>query len=185
MTLFRDKYRIESTRLRGWDYGARGWYFITICSQNRECIFGEIRECEMQLSSVGCVANSELRSLRQHYDNVYVDEHAVMPNHVHAIIMIDGDHCFSPVAKMDMSSLRNQPGFMPPAAGSLSAIVRSYKAGVTRKCRELGFKDAIWQSRFYEHILRGDKVIDAVREYIRNNPVNWGVDRENPFRPGR
>jgi len=69
-----------------------------------------------------------------------------------------------------------------PKAGSLAAIIRSYKSGVTRRCHELGWNIA-WQSRFHDHLLRGDNVIAAVREYIRNNPMNWGVDRENPFRP--
>jgi hypothetical protein len=77
----------------------------------------------------------------------------------------------------------NASGFASPQAGSLSAIVRSYKAGVTLKCRDLGLEQMIWQSRFHDHLLRGDGVISAVREYIRNNPANWGLDRENPFRP--
>jgi hypothetical protein len=60
------KYRIESTRLRGWDYGTRGWYFVTICSQHRACIFGEVVAGEMQLSPAGRIAESELRGLHLH-----------------------------------------------------------------------------------------------------------------------
>jgi REP element-mobilizing transposase RayT len=182
MKLYQDKYRIESSRLRGWDYRSRGWYFVTICARSHAHTFGEVQNREVVLSPTGRIAQSELRTLCQHYDNVQIDEHVVMPNHVHAIVMIDGDHHFSPDPQMKLSCV-NASGFASPQAGSLSAIVRSYKAGVTLKCRDLGLEQMIWQSRFHDHLLRGDGVISAVREYIRNNPANWGLDRENPFRP--
>ena len=175
MTLFQNKYRIESTCLRDWDYRSRGWYFVTICSQNRRAIFGHIVDSEMRLSAIGKVADSELRELSGHYLNVSVDEHIVMPNHIHAITMIDGEHMFTPSAKVRVEALT---AFEPPRAGSLSAIARSYKAGVTLKCRDLGFHQEIWQARFHDHLLRGDKVISAVREYIRSNPANWAKDKD-------
>jgi putative transposase len=114
-------------------------------------------------------------------DNVEVDAHVVMPNHVHAIVMIDGEHCFLPKATMKPGE-NTGSALASPKAGSLATVTRSYKSGVTRRCHELGLNIA-WQSRFHDHLLRGDKMIGAVREYIRNNPGNWGVDRENPFRP--
>jgi len=177
VTLYQDKYRIESARLGGWDYASRGWYFVTICAQNRRCIFGEVVSGEVRLSPIGRVAESELRGLHLHYEKVLVDSHVVMPNHVHMIILIDGDHGFSPDAKP-----RPPRATFSPQAGSLSAIIRSYKAGVTRKCRELGLGPVIWQPRFHDHLLRGDAVISAVRDYIRDNPANWGADKENRFR---
>jgi len=115
---------------------------------------------------------------------VQIDEHVVMPNHVHAIVMIDGEHCFSASAKINSESMRSAALVSPPA-GSLSAIIRSYKAGVTLRCREVGLQQVIWQSRFHDHLLGGDAVISAVRDYIRNNPANWGVDKDNQFRPRR
>ncbi|HKH98147.1 MAG TPA: transposase [Candidatus Sulfotelmatobacter sp.] len=181
MTLYQDKYRIEPARLRGWDYRLRGWYFVTICTQNRACIFGEVSAGEVQLSVMGRIAASELHGLHAHYNNIEVDSFVVMPNHVHAIVMIDGDHGFSPNAKMSPPS--RVAAFASPLAGSLSAVIRSYKAGVTRRGRKLGLTQTVWQSRFHDHLLRGDKVISAVREYIRNNPAKWGADKENPFRP--
>lgn len=77
--------------------------------------------------------------------------------------------------------MRRAAGFVPPHAGSLSAIIRSYKSGVTRRCGELGLGRAIWQPRFHDHLLRGDAVITAVRDYIRDNPAYWEADKENPF----
>jgi putative transposase len=181
MTLFQSKYRVESTRFRGWDYSSRGWYFVTICSRDRKCIFGVVREGEVHLSAIGRVVSSELELLPTHYTNVAVDSHVVMPNHLHVVIAIEGDHCFSP--KIAPISTLDSSRFNPPREGSLSSIVRSYKAGVTRRCCESGLAENIWQARFHDHILRGDRVIGAVREYIRNNPENWGQDKENPFRP--
>ena len=122
-----------------------------------------------------------MQTLPGHYDNVTVDEYVVMPNHVHAIVMIDGEHCFSLKAHVGMPLVSISGTVAPPKASSLSAIIRSYKAGVTRRCFELGVKQAIWQPRFHDHLLRGDKVIEAVREYIRSNPANWIADKENPF----
>jgi REP element-mobilizing transposase RayT len=183
MSLYQDKYRIESTRLRGWDYRSRGWYFVTICAQRHGRVFGEVENGEVRLSAIGRIAELELQTLASHYDNVHIDEHVVMPNHVHAIVMIGGEHCFSPNAQANLRSTNVGFLFASPQAGSLSAIVRSYKAGVTRQCHELGLEQVIWQPRFHDHLLRGDKVISAVREYIRNNPVNWKGDREAEFLP--
>jgi len=154
LTLFQNEYRIESTRLKDWDYRARGWYFVTLCTQSRRPVLGSVVAGEMKLSPIGLIANAELITLSSHYRNVQVDEHVLMPNHVHAILMIHGDHCFMPNAK---PQLPIHPAFVSLAAGSLSTIFRAYKGGVARKCHELA----------------------AVREFIRNNPANWSMDREN------
>ncbi len=175
-----DKYRIESARFRDWDYRTRGWYFVTICAQKRACIFGDVADGEVQLSRVGRIAESELQSLYMHYHNVQIDSLVVMPNHVHAIVAIDGEHCFSPNLSSATSAKTADSCCGPPRAGSLSAIIRSYKAGVTRNCRALGLRTCIWQPSFHDHLLRGDAAISAVREYIRNNPTNWSKDKENP-----
>jgi len=96
MTLFQNELRIESARLRNWDYRSRGWYFVTICAHEKAHIFGEIVKCEVQLSRIGRIAETDLQSLSHHYKNVQVDSHIVMPNHLHAIVMIDGNHRCSP-----------------------------------------------------------------------------------------
>ena len=174
MTLYQNRYRIESARFPGWDYRSRGWYFVTICSHKRAQIFGTVKGAHVRLSQIGMIADSELRSLSAHYKNVEVDTHVVMPNHVHAIIAIDGEHAFTPYP-VGLGSVSG----ISPAAGSLPAIVRSYKAGVTRLCRHAEIYRQIWQTRFYDKILRSDAIIGAVREYIRNNPANWPQNREN------
>jgi putative transposase len=177
--LYQGKYRIESARFRDWDYRSRGWYFVTICARKHACIFGDVADGEIQLSRVGRIAESELKSLHMHYNNVQIDSLVVMPNHGHALVAIEGEHCFSPNLSPPTSSTTADSGCRPPRAGSLSAIIRSYKAGVTRTCGALGLSTCIWQPRFHDHILRGDAVISAVRDYIRNNPANWSKDKEN------
>ncbi len=168
MTLFKDTYRIESTRLQGWDYGSPGWYFVTICARNHESLFGEIANGQMQLFPAGQVVESECKNIPAHYSNVEVDAFVVMPNHLHAIVVIRGVHQYSPHHQK-----------LLPRSGSLSAIVRSFKAGVTYRCRTLGIVGFGWQTGFHDHILRGNASLSAVRDYIEKNPANWEKDQEN------
>ena len=96
MTLHENKYRIESTRLPGWDYRTPGWYFVTICVREHAELLGKVTEGTIHLSAAGEIASSDLRSLPEHYNEISVDCLIVMPNHVHAIFEIDGAHRFSP-----------------------------------------------------------------------------------------
>ncbi len=181
MTLYQDKYRIGTARLRGWDYRTPGWYFVTICVRNHACVLGQIVDRRMWFSTAGQVAHSEMRSLPAHYTNVSIDSFVVMPNHVHATVVIGGQHRYSPNSEVHLNSaVGTGRSLMPPKAGSLSAIVRSYKAGVTCLCHQLGLSDFAWQLGFYEHIVRSNASLNAIRDYIEKNPANWSQDRENP-----
>src|SRR5439155_2022104 len=134
---------------------------------------------EVRLSRIGSLAETEQKNLSSHYKYVAVDSQVVMPNHVHAIIMSEGDHASSPHPK-GLPSLTG----ISPACGSLSAIV-SILQGWSNPAmpRVGGLKQTIWQPRFYDRILRGDANITAVREYIWNNPGDWTDDSENQNRP--
>jgi putative transposase len=181
VTLYLDKYRVETSRLRGWDYRLPGWYFETICTRNRACVLGCVVDDKMQLSAAGLAVQSEFIELPGHYDRVYLDAFIVMPNHVHAIVVIGGKHVYSPTALIVERGIDN-PGWLSPQAVSLSTIIRSYKAGVTRRCRLEVFGNFAWQSGFYDHVLRATVSLDAVRDYILKNPANWVHDIDNPFR---
>ena len=130
MSLYQNKYRVESARLHGWDYRSPGWYFVAICTQHHICILGNIVHGQVQLSRSGKIADSELYNLP-----------------CHAIVVIDGQHCHSPNPETytDRCAYKHSVP-VPPKAGSLSAIVRSYKAGVTRRCHEIGLKNFAWQA---------------------------------------
>ena len=101
-----------------------------------------------------------------------------MPNHIHAIVMIDGQHRHFPDPQI-YTEPPGSPFLVPPKAGSLSAIVRSYKAGVTRRCHELGLVNFGWQAGFYDHIVRTNTSLQAIRDHIEENPANWPQDPEN------
>jgi putative transposase len=180
MTLYQGKHRVETTRLQAWDYRSSAWYFVTICTRNRAGMLGTVCGGQAKLSAAGEIAAAELVALAKHYSHVVIDCFIVMPNHVHLILVLDGNHRYSvePGASIERAVVR-KPRFLPPLSGSLSAIIRSYKAGVTRRCRDIGLRDFGWQTRFHEHILRGNIAVNAVRDYIARNPVNWLKDQEN------
>ncbi len=170
MTLFRSQYRVETARFADWDYRSGGWYFITLCTKDKECSLGSMAGGKIVLSPAGTIAEREISSIAKHHSNVWIDISVVMPNHVHAIIVIDGIHQYSP----DSRSVDHQPG------ASLATIVGGYKATVTRRCRLEGIQDFQWQPRFHDRILGSNAAVEAVREYIRKNPENWQEDPDNP-----
>jgi REP-associated tyrosine transposase len=178
MTTFRNRYRVESTRLADWDYASRGWYFVTLCTQDRECSLGRATEGQIVLSNAGVIAESEIKSISSHYENVIIDRYVVMPNHVHAIVVIDGDHIYSPVGRIPEAVAhvcQQETGQAP----SLQNIVGNYKAGVSRICHARGISGFAWQARVHDHILRCNASVNAIRDYIDHNPENWLLDPDN------
>lgn len=158
MTLYHDRFRVESARHPAWDYHRPGWYFVTICTRGHRCDFGRIRSREMFFSELGLTAQREWLQIPAHYERVALDAFVVMPNHLHGIVVLQKD---------------SAGPLQPPSLGS---IVGCYKAGVSRWARanvHLGFA---WQARFYDRIIRGDSSLAAMREYIAANPENWFHD---------
>ncbi|MDJ0712816.1 MAG: hypothetical protein QNJ54_01180 [Prochloraceae cyanobacterium] len=186
MTLYKKKYRIESIRLPNRDYGANGWYFVTICTGDRLPYFGNIINGQMQLSAIGKIARQFWLEIPNHSKYTYIDEYVIMPNHVHGIIVIDKpDRYCRDVAcnvstrsndKYDLSRAMSQ---MSPKSNSLGVIIRSYKSSVTRWCRTNNRQNFAWQSRFYDRVIRKDGSLDRIRQYIINNPAKWEKDRNN------
>jgi REP element-mobilizing transposase RayT len=126
----------------------------------------------MVLFPAGRIAEHELSSTVAYYSNVWIDRFVVMPNHVHAIIVIDGLHPYSAASAVAESN-RVEPSGRP----TLFTIVGGYKSAVSRLCHLHGIADFQWQPRFYDHIPGSNAAVNAVREYIRRNPENW---REDP-----
>jgi len=118
------------------------------------------------LSEAGVIADTEMKSLAGHYRNVMIDRHVVMPNHVRGIVVIDESHAYSPVETRLAASGARAHG------PSLSTVVGSYKAGVSRICHASGLSSFAWQTRFHDHILRSNASLNAVRDYIDHNPQN-------------
>jgi putative transposase len=173
MTLFQQKYRIESTRKKDWDYTSRSWYFVTICTKNRVCCLGTIKNDQAVLTTIGKFVNDSWLEIPSHYSNVEIDEFVVMPNHIHGIVVIEGDHVYSPNARL--ANKKHSPK-TPPQPNSLGSIVRSYKSGIARWCNQNGFPNFDWQPRYHDRIIRSKASLKAVRDYIQNNPINWAGD---------
>ncbi len=163
MTLYQSKYRIESARLKGWDYASTAWYFVTICTLNRQAYFGKVTAAQVSLSRAGNIAQSHWSAIPSHYNGeIQIDDFVVMPNHVHGIISI-------------AAVMKHKSAGIAPESRSLGAAIRSFKAGVSRECRRDNIEFQ-WQSRFYESIIRGPRSLAAIREYIFMNPANWVGD---------
>jgi putative transposase len=194
----------RSIRLQGYDYTQAGAYFVTICTQDRECLFGQVVGGEMVLNTYGRVIATFWQRSPRHSARVELDEWVVMPNHVHGIIVITGDVgrgeaspgigsngiCASPFepclstsgASRDASPLRGGGNPAGPPSGSLGAIVGNFKSVTTRRINRIRKTPGarVWQRNYYERVIRDERGLNAVRRYIRNNPGRWSEDRENP-----
>jgi REP-associated tyrosine transposase len=169
MALFQNRYRVESTRLADWDY-SRGRNFVTLCTKDKKCFLGQAVDGQIMLSEAGLIAEAEMKAVSSHYSNVIIDRYVVMPNHLHAIVVIEGNHVYSPV---ETRLLRVPLALLPN-------IVGGYKAGVSRICHAKGLLGFAWQARFHDHILRSNISVSSVRDYIDHNPQNWLLDPDNP-----
>ncbi len=183
-----DIHHRRSIRLKGYDYSQEGLYFITICVQNHECLFGEIINGEMQLNEMGKIVKEEWEKSAKIRSEIETHEYIVMPNHFHAIVEIIttnngpvGAYGIRPNEIYTNSSNNqlgdiNQTGVchtpLRSPSKTLGALVRGFKSSVTK---QLGFSP--WQRNYYEHIIRNDKSYLYISEYIKNNPINWERDK--------
>ena len=176
----------KSIRLKGYDYSKEGDYFITICTQNRECLFGEFMDGKMILNDIGKIAERCYLEIPKHFPNVELDIFQIMPNHIHFIICIVGAENFLPIKNElniradDYLPLQERcHRFQKPVPKSIASIVKGFKIGVTKLCNqnELGFQ---WQRGYYEHIILNEKSYGEIYNYIESNVSKWDEDRNNP-----
>jgi REP element-mobilizing transposase RayT len=193
MALYRNKYRIETFRLQEWDYSQDGYYFITTCVKDRECIFGEIIDDSMKLNEYSIILKDCWFDLPNHYPNIKLDAFCIMPNHIHGIIVIDNPVIVETGLK-PVSTTHSQPVYMNSTNSTdpiktepaiiierhgLFEFVRALKTFSARRInllkQEIGH--SVWQSRFHDHIIRDDDSLQRIREYIVNNPTTWQDDK--------
>jgi putative transposase len=170
--LFRNRYRADTIRLRGYDYRTPGWFFITICTKDRKPVFGDIRNGIMGLNEVGCLAKSCWDAVPDHHPYVDLGSFVVMPNHVHGLIALLPDN--DTVSPPDDARSSVHPPH--PPSRSLGIVVRSYKAAVTRLVRKTDCSFA-WQARYHDRIVRNGAEFEAIHVYITENPGRWMEDR--------
>ena len=181
----RKQHNRRSIRLRDYDYSSPGEYFITICTQNRECLFGEVVDGEMVLNDFGKIAYNEWNQTEKVRSNVELDVFVIMPNHMHAILGIVANiqELGQPTvgAHGDTPLHDHKSKFKSPSK-TVGAIVRGYKSTVTKQINQIrqtpGQK--IWQRNYYEHIIRNEKSLNRIRDYILNNPASWEEDQNHP-----
>ncbi len=164
--------RRRSLRLPGYDYSQPGAYFLTICVRGRTPVFGDIVNGEMIFNEYGKIVLQCWNKLPEHYPYVVLDAFAVMPNHVHAILLIIG-----PDLQYVGAGLKPAPTNTKP----LSEIVRGFKTFSSRSINLVRGTPGqpLWQRGYYEHIVRDEESLHRIRDYIATNPLRWHLDREN------
>jgi REP element-mobilizing transposase RayT len=177
----------RSIRLKEYDYSQPGDYFITICTHNRECLFGEIVNGKMQLTPIGLIVEDEWKRTPLIRNNVELGPFVIMPNHLHGIIILNdngrGELPFAPTNKTPFVPAKNtRTGKFVSPSNTIGAIVRGFKSASTKRINEMRGTPGVpvWQRNYYEHIIRDEKNYYNICEYIDNNPLQWWLDRENP-----
>lgn len=161
------KYRIESSRLKNWDYTTSWWYYVTINTKNHVEWFGEVQNKKMYLNEIGKIVEKEWLKTEEIRKHIELDHYIVMPNHIHGIIIIKE----SVETTRRVVSTTLQPN-------SLGSIVGQFKSVCTKQIRilEPNFK---WQARFYDRIIRNDKELFNIRNYIMQNPLRWELNKDS------
>jgi len=166
MTYQPDKHHRRSIRLKGYDYAQAGAYFVTICTWQHQCLLGEVVDGEMQLNDYGKIAHAHWHNLLQHHQHLELDEFIVMPNHLHGILVLTDD---------TTGTKRH----------GLPEILRGFKTFAARRINKIRHLAgvSVWQRGYYEHIIRHERALRAIRQYIANNPLSWEKDELRPNHP--
>ena len=162
----------RSIRLREYDYTQPGVYFVTICTHGRRLLFEE--------PALKALAEECWQRIPEHHPGVGLDAWVVMPNHLHGLVVLKargrGVQLNAPTSREPTT--RNS--VISPRAGTLSVIVRTYKAAVTTRCRRAGYSEFAWQRNYYEHIVRDEHDLLRLRKYVQENPLKWESDEYHP-----
>ena len=156
----------KHTRLDNYDYSSAGAYFVTICTQNRQCVLSCIvgrglapaETTELEYTLFGEIAEKQLFLLEDRFPYLAVDKYVIMPNHIHAIMILNGEAA----------------GASPRP--TITDIVCAYKSLTTKECKKNGLGEKLFQTSFYEHIIRGRVDYEEIAKYIYENPIHWCYD---------
>ena len=175
-----DIHHRKSIRLKGYEYSSEGLYFITICTQNKEYLFGEIVNGEMILNGAGLMVEKIYKELSIYFKNINFEEYVIMPNHFHCIIKIV-DMVGVPLVGTQMSGNNRATTRVAPTIGD---IIGAFKSLTTVEYIKMvknnqlpSFDKQVWQRNYYENIIRNEKAYLKVMEYIKDNPLKWDEDR--------
>ena len=180
---YKNKYRIESTRFKCWDYSNYGNYFITMVTHNRVNYFGNICDGKMVLNEIGIIVDDEFkRSFAIRLNEFMLAEYVMMPNHIHAIVTIKKNQPLNSLINAKKPDLYRLPN-------SLSSFIGTFKSSALNKVDDwidtsnldipkFNKYNPLWQSNYHDHIIRNETEFNNICNYIRNNPQNWNDDSE-------
>ncbi len=179
-----ERHHRRSLRLKGYDYCQPGAYFVTICTRQRLCLFGEVVNGQVRLNAYGEIVRRCWENIPNHFAHVALDAFVVMPNHVHGILVIvcDPDEMPNNATPHHGAVQRRTEQFGKPVPGSIPTVVRSFKSATTKLINELRGTPGcpVWQRNYYERVIRNERMLNQLREYIATNPLRWATDWENP-----
>ena len=160
------KHHRRSIRLQNYDYSSEGAYFVTMCTKNRECLFGEIVNGEMVLSEYGKIVEQCWFNLPNHYDNIELDAYVIMPDHFHGIIFIRAIH--------ELPQQQRRKMLLPK-------IIGRFKMNSAKQINQIRNTPgvSVWQRDYFEHIIRDVKSLENIRNYIVQNPSKWNDKEHN------
>ena len=153
----------KNIRLKSYDYSLEGYYFITICTKNRECILSKIKcgsvktDPYIELNDIGKFVEKKLKEIEKHFETIKIHDYVIMPNHLHFVL-----------EQTNVGAGLDQPANKI----TIGNVVGLFKSGISRK---IGY--AIWQRNYYEHVIRNEKEYLMIKQYIINNPYNWEEDK--------
>jgi len=183
------RYKIASNRLKEYDYTSPWWYFITICVKNHKQVLSNVENNKMSLSYIGKTIELEWLRTKELRSYVELDEYVIMPNHFHGIIIINSIEATGSVV-LNNNPIRNSivenrstPKMTQRVISttlqpnSLGSIIGQFKSACTKRIRQKENHNFAWQANYYDHIIRNQKDLDRIREYIQNNPLKWELDK--------
>ena len=164
-TKFADKYRISSSHKTNWDYSTPGLYFVTICTYRHNNFFGRIINHQMELSKMGLIINQCLIDIPKHFKNVLINESVIMPNHIHLLLEL---------TKPNVNSVETRHGASLQI--TIPKIINQFKSAVTKQINPKTVFFA-WQPRYHDIIIKDEKQYFTIKNYIKNNVINWEKDK--------
>ncbi len=167
--------------MKHYDYSQAGAYFVTICTQGRECLLGQIIDASLSLSQYGVIVEQVWAQIPDHFPYVTLDAAVIMPNHFHGIIVIAEDLLS---AQQNSDNLSLKQNYKKPTLGEIVAYFKYRSTKLINSMRDMtGVK--FWQRNYYEHIIRSETSLARLRAYIELNPQTWQGDQLHPENPSK
>lgn len=169
----------KNLRFKGYDYSQSGWYYVTICTKNNINYFGSIQNKIMRLNKFGNIVSNQWLWLKEQYNYINLDEWIIMPNHIHAILVIKNHTISASSVRTGRDLSVQNPKIQETKYKSLSSLIGAFKTTSSKALHQAGLSEFIWHRSYYDHIIRNEEDYKRIIDYIRNNPRNWAEDELN------